>query len=1283
MKQLMRVALLLALLGLGMFVFSSQTLSQAPSQPGLDRLRQDTGGQVEITWNATGDRPSFIRGAIPLSALRLQGKADPSAIALAIAGRYADLFGVKQAAQELKVVGSDVDALGMTHVTLAQVYQGIAVYGATMKVHLSVDGVQVVAISSDIVPNLRPVETQPATTAVQAAAAAQKYLPKGAIVTSPRLVVYAGAGNPSGLSARLAWLVELADDAVPAHAIYVMDARDAVVLDVLDRLYAEQLAAPQTASEPLKLLSDGQFPYGPNVAGFSVSDYLDQQKSGLAAYANLIEDRAEWYSINPRLLLALLEVQDKSVTAAPERVSLAIKPFADRIEQLATSLVTPYYARLYRPADDKSPATVRTLDGQTIRLDGTVNAGTLAVAAALAQTSNSSALATLLDKSAAAGFLQTYTRLFPGSDPLDESNHIELESTPPVDMLQLPFAVDDTWTFMQGPHDFSGNDSEARSFIDIGIAGSHGAVAGRWVTAAAGGTVTRHTRTQGTEDCWVDITHSNGWKTVYYHVANLQVNNGDPISQNAHLGNPSELTCNGGAADGSHVHFGVQQPSGVYAAISGTILSGWKVVETGLYAGYLDGPWGYSRRNESDTVINHGVCGPGRYKAEYFNNRTLTGNPAFVRCEDAPIAYNWGASGPGNGLSNDNFSIRWTGWFTFAQDTYSFFTRADDGNRIWVDDVLLMDDWRDQTAHDGSATRAMTRGEHKIKVEYYEHIDVAMMDAVWWPNSVDTDDGQVVRSGQTVWARLNPNSDTDTFYFDGVSGQRATIWMTQQIFSGLDSFVTLYAPNGAEVAHDDDNGGNRNSFINQAALAQTGRYRIVAKSYAEGSGGLYTLQLLLQQRGVVSRKVCSAAHGTDLPGTICRNEGDPPTSDVDVDLAYDNLGLTHSYFWGTHTRGSYDDAGGAIIATVHYGANYLNAYWDGSQFVFGDSFPVKDVVAHEFTHGVTQYSANLEYRWQSGALNESFSDIFAAMIDRDDWLIGDELPDDVLGGRDAIRDMSNPARLGQPANTQDWVSTCSDNEGVHTNSGIFNAAFYTITVGTQSRQALGKDRAEKIFYRALTSYLSSGSGFEAARSAVLQATADLSITLGYQGAYTTVYNAVRDGFNAVGLDGLWQPATNCCSCGSCSALAGGATAPAGRPSTLAVLSDLRAVRDQVFSTSAVGQYWIDTYYKHLFQVGWLILSKPELRTEALDGYSAFDPVFRALLAGDKAKSQVILTPELIGKAERVLMGIAKTGSPELRNDIVREWERVNPYRFAGWEVNKVWQKLQSEKPTLQ
>ncbi len=243
------------------------------------------------------------------------------------------------------------------------------------------------------------------------------------------------------------------------------------------------------------------------------------------------------------------------------------------------------------------------------------------------------------------------------------------------------------------------------------------------------------------------------------------------------------------------------------------------------------------------------------------------------------------------------------------------------------------------------------------------------------------------------------------------------------------------------------------------------------------------------------------AHGTEtLPGDVVRREGDDPTGDPAADEAYDGLGATYSLFADVFGRASIDGAGLPLLATVHYGQQYDNAFWDGGRMVFGDGdgqvfgrFTASlSVIGHELSHGVTQYTADLVYEGQSGALNESVSDVFGALVeqhsrgqsaDEASWLIGEGLFTDQVEGS-ALRSMKAPGTaydddvLGkdpQPATMADYVDTADDNGGVHLNSGIPNHAFYLVAV------ALGGnawDAAGPIWYDTITGDLPSTASFE-------------------------------------------------------------------------------------------------------------------------------------------------------------------------------------------------------------
>jgi hypothetical protein len=239
------------------------------------------------------------------------------------------------------------------------------------------------------------------------------------------------------------------------------------------------------------------------------------------------------------------------------------------------------------------------------------------------------------------------------------------------------------------------------------------------------------------------------------------------------------------------------------------------------------------------------------------------------------------------------------------------------------------------------------------------------------------------------------------------------------------------------------------------------------------------------------RVVHDAENGTSLPGTVVRSEGDPAVTDEAVNQAYDGTGATWTMFKECFGRDSVDGAGLPLNSTVHYDHGYANAFWDGSQMVFGDGdgeifgdfTRSVDVTGHELTHGVTQYTAALAYEGQSGALNESISDVFGSLAKQHhlgqsaaeaDWLIGAELFRPGVSGV-ALRSMKAPGtayddpRLGrdpQPAHMSSYVETEDDNGGVHLNSGIPNHAFYLLAT------ALGGNAYEKpgqIWYTTLTS----------------------------------------------------------------------------------------------------------------------------------------------------------------------------------------------------------------------
>jgi Zn-dependent metalloprotease len=267
------------------------------------------------------------------------------------------------------------------------------------------------------------------------------------------------------------------------------------------------------------------------------------------------------------------------------------------------------------------------------------------------------------------------------------------------------------------------------------------------------------------------------------------------------------------------------------------------------------------------------------------------------------------------------------------------------------------------------------------------------------------------------------------------------------------------------------------------------------------------------RRTGLKRQVFDCKGSTDLPGTLVRQENDPASRDKAVNEAYDNAGTTWDFYNRIFGRQSVDDHGKTLVSSVHYGERYDNAFWDSRQMVYGDGDGIifqrftaaLDVIAHELTHGVTQFTAQLAYQDQPGALNESMSDVFGSMVKQwalgqsaaeADWLIGAAIMAPGFKGR-ALRDMANPGtayddpRLGkdpQPGHMKDYVETSSDNGGVQINSGIPNRAFVLAAkaIGGNSWEIAGK-----IWYHTLTERLTGNANFARCATETVSVARDL------------------------------------------------------------------------------------------------------------------------------------------------------------------------------------------------
>jgi Zn-dependent metalloprotease len=331
----------------------------------------------------------------------------------------------------------------------------------------------------------------------------------------------------------------------------------------------------------------------------------------------------------------------------------------------------------------------------------------------------------------------------------------------------------------------------------------------------------------------------------------------------------------------------------------------------------------------------------------------------------------------------------------------------------------------------------------------------------------------------------------------------------------------------------------RNSAVRTLATSAAVRTRRAALTEVVRLLGVSSAELNKLTPSTGERKsVYDVQNGGDfnLPGVLKRSEGGPAVEDVAVNEAYENADRTHDFYRDVLHRDSIDGDGMELISSVHFGKNFDNAFWNGLQMVYGDCSGrilavgslTRDlsVVAHEITHGVVQHTAGLQYSKQSGALNESWADVFGSIVkqhtagetaEQADWLIGEGILGTALRGT-ALRSMKEPGtafdRDRQPAHMRDYVDLPDDDDpahdhgGVHINSGIPNKAFYLAATRLGGHSW---EKAGPIWYDALTTQLGPNSDFVYAARATIISAAKL------YGEGNEEEKAVRSAWEEVGI----------------------------------------------------------------------------------------------------------------------------------------------------------------------
>jgi len=345
---------------------------------------------------------------------------------------------------------------------------------------------------------------------------------------------------------------------------------------------------------------------------------------------------------------------------------------------------------------------------------------------------------------------------------------------------------------------------------------------------------------------------------------------------------------------------------------------------------------------------------------------------------------------------------------------------------------------------------------------------------------------------------------------------------------------------------------NQDMLANASATAAT-KYSGTRTIMTDYTGSTYRLRETGRGLGI---ETYDLNNGTNYGSAVDFTNSTTSWTAVNVDQvardAHWGAEVTWDYYSIKHGRNSLDNAGFKLLSYIHYSTNYANAFWDGSRMTYGDGdatydpFTTLDICGHEITHGLTENTANLTYSYESGALNEGFSDIFGVSIEfyakppsqSGNWTMGEE-------AGSAFRSMSNPNLYSQPDTYQGtyWYTGSSDNGGVHYNSGVINFWYYLLCQGGSGTNdnnnaynvtAITMAKAEKIAFRALTVYLTSSSQYTDARTCTLQACADL------YGGCSQEMISTTNAWYAVGVGAAYSAATvdadfSACPSSQCSA----------------------------------------------------------------------------------------------------------------------------------------------------
>lgn len=440
------------------------------------------------------------------------------------------------------------------------------------------------------------------------------------------------------------------------------------------------------ANLPGAILSDGQFVWGPNVGQFDLQSFLTNRGSPLADYMDDIALWSDYASVNPQVLLTILQMQHGMVDG--DISGMTPDEIRSTIETTSLALAKAFYEHLYtfgsrRPRNTASSAEgpmVPMVDGTAVKIDKTLPSGTYAVGVVLGALSKLDTWQLQMASGGQGSFTQTYVSLFPGSDPTSTTNSIDPPASPPDSLLQFPFPLGATWTF-GGPHSWNGDNTPPFSSMDFFLSGGTCAAPPYYYAVAAAGGTAYH---PSSYSCWIEINHGGGWTTSYYHLRNTFT--GGSVARNWLMGSIACETCAGGWASGPHVHFSLKY-NGSYISLEGVKLTGWTVHvgSTAYTSGYIERD-GVTLSPYATVLNDYDTYFPLTDQSlRFYGNGTNDIDRVKIRVDDPTNTI----PGPPVDVGGSDFTIEW--WMRAAVGENNAGTISCGANNNWVHGNTLLD----------------------------------------------------------------------------------------------------------------------------------------------------------------------------------------------------------------------------------------------------------------------------------------------------------------------------------------------------------------------------------------------------------------------------------------------------------------------------------------------------------------------------------------------------------------------------------------------------------------